>query len=62
MVLDLHRGSERVLAESRGSKRDVTRLNPSTIHNGCEMRAARGKRFHEDWDKDSSLDVPSFGT
>jgi len=62
MVLDLYRGSERVLAEFAGSKRDVAWLSFSTIHCGCVVRPAREKRYREEWDKDSSLDLPGFGT
>jgi hypothetical protein len=62
MVLDLYRGSERFLAESTGSKRDVAWLSLSTIHCGCDVRPAREKGYREDWDKDSSLDLRGFGT
>jgi hypothetical protein len=62
MVVDLNRGSERVLAESTGSKREVAWLSFSTIHCGCDVIPAREKRYREEWDEDSSLDMPGFGT
>ena len=61
-ILELHWESERVLVESTGAKQDVARLSISAIHCGCDVNAAREKRYNEKWDKDSSLDVPGFGT